>query len=153
VTSGLWQMPRLAAEPTLLRAIAGSWSLSGSTILQSGAPFNVLAGQDNSLSGVNADRADLVGNPARSARQDPNRDPVLEWFNTRAFAQSALGTFGTVGRNVLFGPGLVSVDVALAKSFPIRNESRLQFRAEAFNLLNRSNFGQPSASLTSGTYG
>jgi hypothetical protein len=153
VTSGLWQMPRLAAEPAALKAIAGSWSLGGAMILQSGAPFNVLAGQDNSLSGVGSDRADLVGNPARSARLDANRDPVLEWFNTRAFAQSAPGTFGSFGRNVLFGPGVVSLDIALAKSFPIRNESRLQFRAEAFNLLNHPNFGQPSATLTSGTYG
>ncbi len=153
VTSGLWQMPRLASEPALVKAIAGNWSLSGVLILQSGAPFNVLAGQDNSLSGVGADRADLVGNPSRSARANPNADPVLQWFNITAFAQGAIATFGTIGRNVLIGPGLANMDVALAKSFPFRHESRVQFRAEAFNIMNHPNFSQPSATLTSGTYG
>jgi hypothetical protein len=154
VTSGMWQAPSLTDQPALVKGVLGGWSLSGVITLQTGAPINVLSGQDNSLSGVNADRPDLVGNPARSARSNPNADPVLQWFNTQAFVQNAIGTFGTTGRNALTGPGLADVDVALAKSIPLGWEStRLQFRAEAFNLANHANFNNPNATLTSGTYG
>jgi hypothetical protein len=150
----MWQAPSLVAQPALVKGALGGWSLSGVLTLQSGAPINVLSGQDNSLSGVGSDRPDLVGNPARSARANPNADSVLQWFNTQAFVQNAIGTFGTTGRNVLTGPGLADVDIALAKTIPLGWESaRLQFRAEAFNLLNHANFNNPNATLTSGTYG
>ncbi len=154
VTSGLWQLPRPASQSALVQHLLGGWMTSGVLSLQSGAPYSVNSGLDNSRSGVGADRSDLIGNTSRSARQDPNRDPVLEWFNTKAFAQNALGTFGTSGRNIIIGPGLANVDFSLAKDFILYRESRLQFRAEAFNLFNRPNFAGPrSDSLTSGTYG
>ena len=153
VTSWLWELPRLTAQPAAARFVLGAWSLSGALTLESGAPFSIVAGQDNSLSGVGSDRADLVGDPSRQARQEPNRDPVREWFNTRAFAPNREGTFGTAGRNIVFGPGLANVDVAVAKYFPVTEALRVQFRSEFFNLFNRANFGLPSNSLTSGTYG
>jgi hypothetical protein len=103
---------------------------------------------------VGLDRADLVGDISRSARQDPNRDPVREWFNTKAFAQNKPGTFGTAGRNIIPGPDLQNVDVTVSKMFPIRESVQLQFRSEFFNLLNRTNFVSPrSDRLTSGTFG
>jgi hypothetical protein len=121
-------------------------------ILQSAAAFSVQAGRDNSLTGF-GNRAQQVGDPSRSARQDPNRDPVLEWFNTRAFAHNAPGTFGNSGRNIVFGPGLANVDVAVAKHFPITEQVRLQFRGEFFNLFNHANFNEPNSTITAGTYG
>jgi hypothetical protein len=143
--------------PALASNIAGGWNLSGSMILQSGRPFSVLSGRDNSLSGVGSDFADLVGDTSRAARQDPNRDRILEWFNTRAFTQNAEGTFGNAGRNIIFGPGLANVNAAVAKNFAvprIGESSRIQFRAEFFNVLNRVNLASKrSESLTSGTYG
>ena len=152
VTSGLWLVPRVF-ESRALSAIADGWSLAGVVSAQSGQPFGVLAGQDNSLTGVGRDRADLIGDPSRTARVDPNRDPVLEWFNTKAFAHSAAGTFGTSGRNNLFGPMLASVDMSLMKDFRFYREYSVQFRAEAFNLLNRANFNLPANRITQGTFG
>ncbi|MGH9629544.1 MAG: TonB-dependent receptor domain-containing protein, partial [Bryobacteraceae bacterium] len=153
VTSWLWELPRLTSYSPVVKGVLGGWALSGALSLQSGAPFSIRTGQDNSLSGVGADRADLVGDPSREARSDPNRDPVLEWFNTGAFAPNAIGTFGTSGRNILFGPGLANVDTSVAKYFSLTETWRLQFRSEFFNLFNRANFNQPSNTLTSGTYG
>jgi hypothetical protein len=154
VASGLWQLPRLGGSPGAVRHLLGSWSLSGVMSLQSGPYYSVRSGRDNSLSGVGLDRSDLVGDWSRSARQDPNRDPVLEWFNTRAFAQNREGTFGTSGRNVVMGPGLANVDMAIAKEFPMFEESRIQLRVETFNIFNHANFISPRAeNLTSGTYG
>jgi hypothetical protein len=154
VASGLWQLPRLGGKPAAVRHLLGSWSLSGVMSLQSGPYYSVRSGRDNSLSGVGLDRSDLVGDWSRSARQDPNRDPVLEWFNTRAFAQNREGTFGTSGRNIVLGPGMANVDLAVAKEFPMFEESRIQLRVETFNIFNHANFISPRAeNLTSGTYG
>jgi hypothetical protein len=153
VSSGLWEMPKLTGSAAPVRHALGGWALSGAVILQSGPPFTVTSGIDNSLSGIGSDRADLVGDPRRSARSDPNRDPVLEWFNTAAFVRNAIGTFGTVGRNILFSPGMANVDMAVAKNFAITERWRVQFRSEFFNLFNRANFNDPNSNVSAGTYG
>jgi hypothetical protein len=152
VSSGLWELPRLASAMAPIKYALGGWQLSGALTLQSGAPFSVNTGRENSFVGY-GNRADLVGDPSRDARADPNRDPVIEWFNTQAFALNAPGTYGTSGRNIIFGPGLANVDIAVAKQFPFTERVGLQFRGEFFNLFNRANFNDPSASLTSATYG
>lgn len=150
VTSGLWQMPRFSGQPGLVKALAGGWSLSGVLTLQSGPYFGVKSGIDNSRSGVNQDQADLVGDISRPS----GVDPVRQWFNTAAFTQNAIGTFGNSGRNIVPGPGLAVFNTSLAKSFTIYRESSLQFRAEFFNATNRSNFiAKRSENVTSGTYG
>ena len=152
VVSGLWQLPRVSGS-AVLKTIADGWSLGGVLSAQTGQPFSVLAGQDNSLTGVGLDRADLSGDPSRAARTDPNRDPVREWFNTKAFAHSAPGAFGNSGRNILFGDSLSSVDMSLIKDFRFYLENSIQFRAEAFNLLNHTNFNLPANRITQATFG
>jgi hypothetical protein len=152
VVSGLWQLPRVSGS-AVVKTLADGWSMGGVWSAQSGQPFSVRAGQDNSLTGIGLDRADLVGDPSRAGRVNPNRDPVLEWFNTRAFAHSAPGTFGTSGRNILFGPSITSIDMSLMKDFRFYRENSIQFRAEAFNLLNRANFNLPASQITQGTFG
>jgi hypothetical protein len=154
VVSGLWELPRLAAQPPVVHHLIGGWSLSGVVSLQTGPYYSIRSGTDRSLSGVNLDRADLAGDWRQSARQDPNRDPVLEWFNTRAFAPAREGTFGSSGRNVVLGPGMSNVDMAFAKEIPTYKETRIQLRLEAFNLFNHTNLIAPrSDTITSGTYG
>jgi hypothetical protein len=152
VTSGLWELPGLTGRAPAVKYVLGGWQASGSLILQSAAAFAVQAGRDNSLTGL-GNRAHLVGDPSRSARLDPNRDRVLEWFNTRAFAHNSPGVYGNSGRNIIFGPGLANVDFAVAKHFPITEQVKLQFRSEFFNLLNHTNLNDPNSTLTAGTYG
>jgi hypothetical protein len=149
VASGMWQLPTLNGSPSPLKLIAGGWNATGVLSLQTGQPFSVRSGQDNALSGIGLDRADLIGNPTRPA----GVDPVRQWFNTKAFTQNAIGTFGNTGRNILIGPGLANVDFAALKNFTIFRESVLQFRAEFFNLFNHPNFGLPANRLTQSTYG
>ena len=108
------------------------------------------SGRDNSFSGVGLDRADIVADIARPA----GVDPVRQWYNTKAFVQNAAGTWGNSGRNIVNGPGIVSLNAMVSKSFTIYRESSLQFRAEFFNLPNHPNFNSPRTdNLTSGTYG
>jgi hypothetical protein len=150
VTSGVWQLPKLAGSPLAARMALGGWSLSGSMILQSGPFFAIRSGRDNSFSGVGLDRADLAGDITRPA----GVDPVRQWYNIKAFVQNASGTFGSSGRNIVPGPGLISLNTMVSKSFTVYRESSVQFRAEFFNLPNHPNFISPRTdNLTSGTYG
>ena len=63
------------------------------------------------------------------------------------------GSFGNVGRNTLIGPGLIDLDLAVARVFAIRESAHLQFRAEAFNLANHPNFQQANATPNSPSFG
>jgi hypothetical protein len=72
----------------------------------------------------------------------------------RAFTVNAPGTYGTVGRNTLTGPGLATVDWSAFKKFnlPVEGHS-LEFRAEFFNLFNRVNLNNPTTNRSSGVFG
>ena len=65
----------------------------------------------------------------------------------------AVGTFGNAGRNILTAPGFEDIDFAIAKNTAITERVSLQFRAEAFNLFNHPNFGQPSNNFAAANYG
>ena len=75
----------------------------------------------------------------------------LYWFNPRAFLLPVAGTFGNAGRNQFLGPNLTELDTSLFKTIRINERWNLQFRAEAFNILNRANFGQPTIGVYAGT--
>jgi outer membrane receptor protein involved in Fe transport len=152
VTSFVYELPRLAGQHFTLRHILGGWDTNGIIVLQSGDPFTVVSGRDNSFSGVNADRADLIGDPFLSSDR-PRGEIVNRYFNIDAFAFNAVGTFGTAGRNIMRGPGNATVDLGLFKNIPIVEGHRVQFRAEAFNLFNRVNLGNPNANRSAAAFG
>ena len=129
------------------KRLAGGWQLNALTTLLSGFPFTPLIGTNRSGDGDtrNPDRPSL--NPGFSG-------PVLlrqpgQWFNPNAFTLPAAGTYGDLGRGTLTGPGLANIDLSVFKAFPITERASLQFRAEFFNLLNRTNLGTPNATVFS----
>ncbi len=153
VASFVYDLPRFKGSHPLTRYVIGGWQINGIITLQSGRTFSVLSGRDNSQSGVNQDRADLVSNPKLDTGRS-HQELIDRYFNTTAFAQNPAGTFGTSGRNILRGPGFVSVDFGLGKEIPLFWEGhKLQFRAEFFNLFNRVNFGNPNNNLSSAQFG
>lgn len=152
VASFVYELPRLANHSSLVRQVFGGWDTNGIVVLQSGNPFTVVSGRDNSFSGVNADRADLIGDPFLPTDR-PHGELVNGYFNTDAFTFNAVGTFGTAGRNILRGPGNATVDVGLFKNISLFETHRIQFRAEAFNLFNRVNFGNPNANRNAAAFG
>ena len=100
-------------------------------------------------------RANLAGNPFLDTGRSRS-DLVQQYFMTSAFAVPATGTFGNEGRNILTGPGSVTTDLAVLKKFRPWKQERLgalEFRAEAFNLLNFVNLGQPQVTMTSPVFG
>jgi hypothetical protein len=122
-----------------------NWQVNTITSLYSGLPFTVVSGTDRSLSGIGNDYSDQIGSAARPS----GVSPVKEYFNTAAFTPATIGTFGDLGRNSLRGPGLFNVDASIFKDFLLRERYHLEFRAEAFNIENRSNFNNPNATVSS----
>jgi hypothetical protein len=152
VSSFVWEFPMLNGRPAWMRHTIGGWQANGILTIQSGRWMTITSGRDNSQSGVNQDRADLVGDWRLSGGR--SRDELIaRYFNTAAFTANAVGTFGNTGRNILRGPGDTNVDFALVKNFPVREGWRVQFRAEAFNALNQVNFGNPNTNATSPQFG
>ena len=162
ILSGVYLLP-FTAENGIVKRIVGGWSVSPILNTQTGSPFSpivpltatLVRGSDpvpgviyNSGSLEQYDRPDYVpGQPLTL----PNPSPS-QWLNPKAFVRHSLG-FGNAGRNILTGPGLQDLDFGLSKNTAIRERFSLQFRAEAFNLLNHPNFTQPQNNITATTYG
>ena len=149
--SYLWQLPASAAFSRPLRLVLGGWQHNGIITLQSGSPFSVLSGLDNSLSGIGQDRADLLGDPYSQGQ--PRTTRLTEYFNAAAFGPNAAGTFGDSSRNLLRGPGTINFDMSFFKNFPVTEGALLQFRGEFFNAFNRPPFGNPTNTLSSPQFG
>ncbi len=128
-------------------AFIGGWELQTVTSAQTGTPRTVTANiaVSNSTDGDN--RPDVI--PSVSTTPT-NRDPN-NWLNAGAFQTAAIGTYGNAGRNIVPTAGITSVDLSAFKDFAIRERARLQFRAEAFNLPNHSNFRSDSLNTTWGS--
>ena len=129
--------------------LVGGWQWNGILTAQSGLPFTPTVGSNRSGSGDTAIPDVPNGNPAF-------RGPVIlgtpsRWFNPSAFLLPVAGTFGNAGRNQFLGPNLIELDTSLFKKIRINERWNLQFRAEAFNILNRANFGQPAIGVFAGT--
>lgn len=152
VTSFIYDLPFLRGSRGFVRAAFAGWQLNGIITLQSGLPFTVTAGVDRSLSGVGADHADVL-KPVATYGGESTAAMITKYFDTSAFALPALGTFGTVGRNTLIGPGTENFDAGLYKDFKITEQKKIQFRWEVFNSLNHPNFGNPNASFSSSNFG
>jgi hypothetical protein len=146
---------RHRASISVGQALPWDMQLTGVITLQTGRPFTValLPENDNSNTGRSAlgfganDRPNVSGDASLDSA-DPG-----QWFDTAAFSLPAFGTFGNAGRNILEGPGYANVNVALLKHVRLGADTRLQLRAEAFNVFNRANFDLPDNFFGSPTFG
>jgi hypothetical protein len=123
--------------------LISGWSSSAIVTLQSGLPFTPQLGYNPTGNGDSR-------NPIRPSWNPNFSGPIIlggpnEYFNPNAFVNPATGTFGNVGRDVLIGPGLRTVDFSATKRIAITERVSLQFRAELFNLFNNVNFSTPNA--------
>jgi len=128
------------------------WQFNSLFTTSTGSPFNILAGTNVSGTGENQDRVNLVGNPFADVPLLTNTTAV-QYFNPAAFAKPASGTYGDLGRDALYGPGFSSVDLSIFKRTPISERISTEFRVEIFNIFNRTNWANPNATFTSGSFG
>ena len=141
------------------RNVIGGWEWSGITSFQTGTPFSVTFGGINAT-GDNAGVAnalgsgsypDLIGDPHSSAINVPGlAGPQL--YNPAAFAAPEGLTFGDAGRNVLNLPSRLNFDTGVFKNFPIHEAIGFQFRAEAFNVFNHTEWEGVDSGFTDSTF-
>jgi len=139
-TNFVYDLPRTGSRPASL--VFGGWQLDGTLQVQSGNPFSPTVGFDNANLGgtgsAGGERPSLVlGQPLILGG-------VNEYFNPLAYSLPANGTLGNLGRNVLSGPGLAMVNLALDRTFWKRESQSVRLRAEVFNVANHPNFQIPS---------
>ena len=141
---------RFASGTTgVMDKLIGGWQWNTGIRVASGFPFTPLAGSN------------VTGTGDQSNSDVPNwnpnfKGPVIigrpdQWFDPRAFVLPTQGTFGNVSRGSLRGPGLFNLDTSLFKKVRISEGLNLQFRTEAFNVLNHPNFAYPNEVVFQGT--
>ena len=141
-----YEIPALPAIPKI---IGGGWQLNGISVFRSGVPVNVYYPVDTA--GVGTDPGGLSYQPRPNlvpgVDTRPSNYGPSNQINVKAFAPPADGTFGNLGRNVLRGLAVYNWDFSLFKAFPVYEKSRLEFRAEFFNIFNTPQFAAPQANL------
>jgi hypothetical protein len=150
-TNLVWLSPSLKSHGPLVSGILGNWQPSAIVTLNSGRPFSVTGGcngNNNSLGGGGADRADLTGQPLNLQSGSQNQW-VAQYFNTAAFQCNAPGTFGNEPRNLLTGPALANTDIGIDKEVHFKERYRVEFRWEMFNALNTPHFALPGTNPSS----
>jgi hypothetical protein len=149
VLSWVWELPfgegHAIADGGILKPLLEDWQFSGIVTVSTGRPFTVTLN-----TGVN-NGAPSWPNKVGDGRLDGAS--AEQWFDTTAFVAPPPNTYGDSGRGVLYAPGTQTVDVSLSRTFPVFRTFRLQFRADAFNLLNTPQLGFPNAAIGSPTAG
>ncbi len=157
VASGTWEPHVPASAPFAARRMFSNWQVNIIATHNSPTPFTVYDSTNVSLqansppiSGIPASRPDLIGNP------NDGPQTVGDWLNASAFLrlnpETQAGQFGNAGRDIARGPAFTDIDASLTRSFLLREQLHLQFRAESFNVANHANFGLPVADLNSPTF-
>ena len=154
----VYEVPKFTEH---LKMLTNGWQGNAFVTAFTGTPVAVKLGSvDNSQTGEFQDRPNLVGSPSAGLTRQiftptkPGAGKYVQWFNASAFAPAPTGTFGTMQRNSVRGPGFATVDASLVKNTYIREGINLQLRAEMFNIFNHTNLANPSVStLSSATFG
>jgi len=142
----VYSLPGGRALPAPLRG----WQVSGIVTVQDGTPFDPLYVASNTANAGTFSRPNVVfGQPIAlpAGRRTPQH-----WFNTNAFSAPAPYEFGNAGRDIIPGPGIEMVDLALHKNFRIGERWSIEARVESFNAFNHPNLGYPDPFPDNGGY-
>ena len=129
-----------------LGQVIGGWQVSGITTFFSGPYLTPSAGFDTANVGTTS-YANRICSGQLSNRT------YNEYFDTSCFVMPSTGSFGNSSRNIIAGPGVEDFDVALARTFRIKERVSLEVRADAFNALNHVNPNNPNTTITSPSFG
>ncbi|MBB6142986.1 hypothetical protein HNQ77_000930 [Silvibacterium bohemicum] len=147
--------------PAWQQATLGGWQVSAINVVSSGLPINLTYAPQgqyvvSSTSSAYAIRPNLVSTPGavyapKSARVKTNSGLTKTLNASQVTVPTPSQFFGNAGRNALRGPAFAQLDLALHKSVPLWSDaSKLEFRVEAFNVLNSTNFQEPDSAITDG---
>jgi hypothetical protein len=158
----IWQIPVgqgrrwLGNSGALLNGVLGGWQINGIFGYSSGQPFTIDSGRNN-LSILDTSTADYCCDFSITEKIiKGNQIRVLTEQEVALFTNPAPGSAGQLAQLRFRGPSFTVTDASLFKTFPLGvlgEESKLQFRLEAFNLFNNVNFGRPTGNINSANFG
>ena len=155
VFSSVYQLPvgtgkALMSHPNrLAQGVLGNWNVGGIVSLRSGLPLQCGAGSDVANVGGGDQRCNKIGDPYGGTGFTKD---TLHWLNPASFTVIPY-TFGTEHKYDLVGPTYKNVDFNAFKDFPLGERTKIEFRAEFFNLFNHTNFNNPSTNHASTQFG
>jgi Carboxypeptidase regulatory-like domain len=176
ILTGNWDLPfgrkkAVGANvPGWVNQLIGGFTLNGTETIQKGLPFTPsysLCADDQDIDGQGGSlcRPNTIAEHVNYGLGAQKFNPVagtVNYFNpvpllatngavSGPYERPAVGTFGGIQRDSFFGPGIVNTDFSVAKRFFLTGKYTLQFTAQAFNLFNHPNLGQPSGCVDCGT--
>jgi hypothetical protein len=144
---------RAYGRSSIARALTRDWRGSIEYQAETGFPLTISVFGDTANAGTvvgeNPIRANLTGKPVFGSG---TRNSTT-WFNPAAFATPPAYTYGGVGRNSVYGPGLQTMDLGVVREFAIAEKARFEMRGEFFNALNHTNFGTPNRFVNTASFG
>jgi hypothetical protein len=145
----------LSDRSRLVNVLAGGWQVSGITTYATGLPFSVGFAAPSSYIGWEAGRADRIpGVPVYLPHSSHNIIAGIPYFNPAAFGPPQPWTWGTSGRDILWGPGLWNWDMSALKHVTLPwNRLTMTVRADFFDAFNHFNLSNPNATVASPQYG
>jgi hypothetical protein len=162
VLSAVYAIP--APSVRVSRSLLGGWSAAGVVTLQSGSALTILYSNATNAFGISDDRAQLALGCSKAALITPGsiENKLGKYFNSSCFttppiigADGIATGFGNSSTGIVAGPGQSNIDLGVARTVQIRllRESRIQFRADYFNLLNHPQFSNPNTTYGSSSFG
>lgn len=146
--SYVYDIPTPANWSSGLKALLGNWTLSGISAFQTGTPLNIgIAGDPHGIGGCPC-RPNANGEPNLSGGQTRER-----FFDPTAFSEVTPGIFGNLQRNAVRRAGSNNFDISLFKNIPFGESALVQFRAEAFNALNHTQWTGYRGTFGGGNFG
>jgi len=157
--SYVWQTPKFTGGNAFARYVVNGWQTNGIFFFRSGNPVTV-TGAGNSGTNLGRERGVWKGgNPYGGNACGSVTTACKSYLNTANFTTNPSYTvnlplsYGNVVKGSFVGPQYVDWDVSVMRYFPVHEALQFQFRAEYFNVLNHTNFGDPNASVTNGAFG
>ncbi len=129
--------------------ILGGWQVNGILTLQTGPPLNFTFNAATLNAPGNNNRPNITGKPEILGAV--GRGEL--WFDTSRFAAPATSTYGSVGRNILYGPGFRNLDFSLFRRFRLTEKRVAEFRCESFNVTNTPHFNNPTTEFGNANFG
>jgi hypothetical protein len=139
----------LSNSSLLARSIVSGWKLSDVLFMGAGFPLGFTA----SATGINAPDNIQVPNEVAPFKKLKGIGTNSPWFDTSSFTQPQGALFGNMGQEVYSGPGQITNNTSLLRSFRIHESASLEFRMDALNTFNHPTFAAPDTTLTDSSFG